>query len=106
MKAVYTADDPIQAHIVKSFLEVAGIPAVVVGEDLFPLRGTGASMALLPEVWVIDAKDVPRARKLIEGHEAPAYHPAPLWVRCVALVLLLWPFAVLVLPFLLRRRRA
>ncbi len=93
MGHVYTGYDPVRAHAVRNFLELAGIPAAVVAELLFPLRGTGASLAFLPEVWVIDDKDTPRARKLIEEHDVPTCHPAPLWVRLVALFLLLSPLS-------------
>lgn len=89
MKQVYAADDPLRAHIVKEFLEAEGIRAEVVGELLFPLRGPGASMAALPEVWVIDGDEAPRARELIEEREMANHQPAPLWVRCTGWVCLL-----------------
>jgi len=73
MKPVYTADDPIQAHVVKNFLESHGIPAVVLGESLFALRGPGAPFSddSLPQVWVTNDEDAPAARELIEQHTPP-----------------------------------
>jgi len=98
MIPVYTADDPLRAYIVKNVLESAGISVVVVGEWLFPFRGKGASLSddSLPEVWVIDDKDTPRARKLIDEHDVPTCHPAPFWVRSVVLFLLLSPLSAAV----------
>jgi hypothetical protein len=73
MKAVYTADNPIQAYTVKNFLEAEGIPAVVVGEGMFPLRGYGASFSAdsLPQVCVTNDEDAPRALELLRAHRAP-----------------------------------
>lgn len=71
MRSVYTADDPIRAHIVKNFLEANGIPAKVTGEMLFPLRGpVSFSEDALPQVWVTNDDDVVRARQLIEERES------------------------------------
>ena len=80
MKAVFAADDPIQAYAVKNFLEGEGIPAVVVGEGMFPLRGTGASFSAdsLPQVYVTNDEDAPRALELLRAHRAPPNnHPHP-----------------------------
>ncbi len=100
MRRVYTADDPIRAYIVKNVLESAGISVVVVGEWLFPLRGPGASLSddSLPEVWVINDEDAPAARELMEQLPVPNVYPAKLWVRRIALFLLLWPIARSFLP--------
>lgn len=67
MKLVYTADDPIQAHVIKNFLQARGIPAVVAGDELFWVRGPGASMSndSLPQVWVTNDEDALRALGLI-----------------------------------------
>jgi CheY-like chemotaxis protein len=79
MKVVYTADDPMQAYAVKNFLEGEGIPAVVVGEGMFPLRGTGASFSAdsLPQVCVTNDEDAPRALELLRQHRAPVEDPTP-----------------------------
>jgi len=71
MTPVYTADDPIQAHVIKNFLEARGIPAVVVGGSLFSVRGPGAAMSddSLPQVWVTNDDDADRARQLIEERD-------------------------------------
>jgi hypothetical protein len=119
MKAVFAADDPIQAYAVKNFLEAEGIPAVVVGEGMFPLRGTGASFSAdsLPQVCVTNDEDAPRALELLRAPRAPPNnhpHPCPLpvgegrdeggpaateeitphagrlWVRWILLFLLCW----------------
>jgi hypothetical protein len=108
MKAVFAADDPIQAYAVKNFLEAEGIPAVVVGEGMFPLRGTGASFSAdsLPQVYVTNDEDAPRAMELLRAHRpstgsgrgepvaprAPVEEPSPHlgrpWVRWFLLFVL------------------
>ena len=89
MGLVHTTYDPVRAHATRNFLEANGIPAVVVGELLFPLRGKGIPMAFLPQVWVTDEKHAAQARALIQEHDIATCHPAPFWVRCMALALLL-----------------
>jgi CheY-like chemotaxis protein len=106
MKAVYTADNPMQAYVVKNFLEAEGIPAVVVSEGMFPLRGTGASFSAdsLPQVCVTNDEDAPRALELLRKHRAPVEEPAPqatrLWVRWAVLGFLALGLLILVLALL------
>jgi hypothetical protein len=70
MRSVYTADNPMQAYVVKNFLEAEGIPAVVVGEGLFILRlGIGMSQDTLPQVCCVRDEDAERARVLLERRE-------------------------------------
>jgi hypothetical protein len=79
MKTVYSADDPLQAYAVKNVLEAEGIPAVVVGEGMFLLRGYGASCAAdsLPQVCVTNDEDAPRALELLRAHHTPVKEPTP-----------------------------
>jgi hypothetical protein len=65
MKRVYVAPDLIDAEFVRSFLESAGIGAVVRGEHLFALRGlVPATDDTLPTVWVREDDDLARAEEL------------------------------------------
>ena len=68
MKRVYTADDPLQAHAIRNFLEANGVSSVVVGDTLFYIRGSGAAVAddSLPQVWVTKDEDADRALALLE----------------------------------------
>ncbi len=62
LKRVYTAPDPIDAHLIKGLLEAEGIEAEVRGELLFGGRGElPMTEDTLPSVWVHDAWAAARA---------------------------------------------
>ena len=66
MKQVYIAQHPTEAYLIKGVLEAEGIPAEVLGENLFGMRGEAPLTAdTLPSVWVIDDGDAPRAVALL-----------------------------------------
>lgn len=68
-RKVYIAADPINAEIVKDFLDGHGIEAEVHGCYLW--GGMGQLPAdVYPTVWVSDASDHDEARRLIERFEA------------------------------------
>jgi hypothetical protein len=71
MKKVYIGENPFDAHMVRDFLESAGIEAVVRGEHLFALRG-GVPMTddTLPAVWLVYEEKFEEARKLVEQLQA------------------------------------
>ncbi len=68
MRPVYTADDPLQAHIVRNFLESHGVPAEVTGEGFSSWYLVPRASVLWdsPQVWVVNDDDAPRALHLIE----------------------------------------
>ena len=69
MKQVYVAAHPLDAELVKGFLESHGIEAVVRGDAVFALRGeVPMTTDTLPTVWVVDDGAVARARALIDEH--------------------------------------
>ena len=74
MKKVYVAGNPLEAHMVRDFLESAGIEAIVRGEHLFALRG-GVPMTedTLPSVWLVHEERYVDARHLIEQLQARAH---------------------------------
>jgi Putative prokaryotic signal transducing protein len=82
---VYVAADPLDAHLVRGFLESHGIEAIVRGETLFAVRGEVPMTAeTLPTVWVVHEDAVARARDLINEYERsrePGSDNARLW-RC------------------------
>jgi hypothetical protein len=82
MQQVYVAGHPMDAHLVKGFLEAHGVAAVVRGETLFGVRGEAPMTAdTLPTVWVLDDGAVGRARDLIaeylQRRAADAAHGHP-----------------------------
>ena len=64
---VYTADDPIQAEVVKNALEADGIQAVVDRETQGGFGGSTLSMVRVQ----VRAEDEARARAAIAYHEGP-----------------------------------
>ena len=64
---IYTAQDSVQAEILKNALESEGIPAAIEGEH----QG-GFSGVLLIRLFVRE-EDAARAREFLEGHEH--FHP-------------------------------
>jgi hypothetical protein len=72
MKKVFVASHPTEAHLVKGFLEAQGIPAEVLGDVLFGVRGEApVTYETLPTVWVINERQTDQALDLISrGPEA------------------------------------
>jgi hypothetical protein len=51
----------------KTLLEDDGIPCLIKNENLSMLAGEGAMQDYLPEIWILNDGDYPRAHKLIEA---------------------------------------
>jgi hypothetical protein len=69
MKPIYVAANPLDAELVRSFLESRGIAATVRGDALFSLRGqVPMTVETLPTVWTHDA-ETDRARTLVEAYQ-------------------------------------
>jgi len=66
MIKIYTAQNPIEAHLLKGFLENHDIPASVQGEDLYAIRG-GIQMTpdTLPSVWILEDVHLEQAKELV-----------------------------------------
>src|SRR4051812_1142677 len=62
MNKVYIANDPMEAHLVRSLLEREGIEAEVQGESLFGLRPRiGLDSDSLPSVWITNEAQLKQA---------------------------------------------
>ena len=84
MKQVYVAREPARAHFLKGLLEAEGIPALVQGEDLFPLRFRVPMFHAYPSVWVVRDSDYERARQCVrefDRGEPPKTQEGGAW-RC------------------------
>ena len=67
MRMVFSARDPVEAHLLRAVLGSEGIAATVQGEFLFLVRGgVPFDGSTAPTVWVED-EDVDRARTVVEG---------------------------------------
>ncbi len=66
MKPVFSARDPVEAHLLRAVLESEGIEAKVMGEFLYLARGgVPFDNHTEPSVWVSD-EDLARARRIVE----------------------------------------
>ena len=66
MKPVFSARDPVEAHLLRAVLESEGIAAKVMGEFLYLARGgVPFDNHTEPSVWVSD-EDLGRARTIVE----------------------------------------
>lgn len=76
MKRVFIGRGVTEAHLVRAFLENAGIGAVVRGEDLSTVFGgipiDGDS---LPSVWILDDDDYDPALELVQESSRTAESP-------------------------------
>ena len=74
MKKLFTAADPMEAHLVRGLLEEAGIIADVQGEAIWVARGEiGFGEGTAPYVVVKD-EDVDAARAVVAEYEAKRKH--------------------------------
>lgn len=76
MREVYLASDPVNAEIIKDYLESHGITAHVRGANLWGGRGD-LPADCYPRVWVNHAGDFTRARELMRQFEAGPSQLAP-----------------------------
>ena len=84
MSAFYLAADPIEAQIVRDYLADAGIAVRVDGVQLWSARG---DLPLeYPRLYLLDARDEPRARALIREYERRAHNPSQWRCDCGASV--------------------
>jgi len=71
MKKVYTAKDPVDAHLLKGALEGENIQSTVHGEFLWSTRGeVPITTDTCPSVWVTDDADYERAMKLVRDFQS------------------------------------
>jgi hypothetical protein len=82
MKLVHTTTLPAEAHLIKGYLEAAGIAAMIQGDDLTGLQGALPMQEARPSLWVAD-DDQARAEALIQEflQSQPATTGATPW-RC------------------------
>jgi hypothetical protein len=67
VRPVFTARDPVEAHLLRAVLESEGIAAEVRGEYLFGARGgVPFDPSTAPSVWIEDDAELARARAVVE----------------------------------------
>jgi len=80
MKKLYQARDRIEAQLLKDFLASHHIDTVVQGDYLSGAAGELPAL-MFPVIWVLDERDVPRGRELIEAFNCR--NPEGAGWRCV-----------------------
>lgn len=71
MLKLYTAENPLEAHMLRGFLEAHGIEAIVQGDHLFNGRGAlPLSFDTLPTVWAVRPSEHASAKVLLEEWQA------------------------------------
>lgn len=80
MQKLYTAPDPLQAHVLRGALEAAGIEAEVRRDYIFSIRGESpVTTDTLPEVWILNDEDLEPARAIVQEFERKPNGPVGLW---------------------------
>lgn len=82
MKKVYSTDDRVAAGHVQSILEQQGIRCLMKNQSLSGAIGELPPIECWPELWIIDDKDLDRARELIDAFIPPLEKTHADW-RCV-----------------------
>jgi hypothetical protein len=72
MVRIYSAATLPDAHLVRGLLGQAGIEATVFNENLQGGLGEIPFTHAYPEVWIVDERDLHRAREVIRQIEQPA----------------------------------
>ena len=72
MVRIYSAATLPDAHLVRGMLVQAGIDARVFNENLQGGLGEIPFTQAYPEVWIVDERDLQRAREVIRQIERPA----------------------------------
>ena len=83
MRKVYTSDNSAIIGHARQVLENHSIPCVVRNDFLLGGAGELPVNETWPELWVIDDRDVDRARALVDGIVAAAHASGPPW-RCAS----------------------
>jgi hypothetical protein len=81
LQPLYEARDGLQANLLRDHLAAHHIQSVVLGDYLSGAAGELPAVNF-PVVWVLEDRDLPRARQLLEAFLTPA-EPAAAW-RCPA----------------------
>jgi len=75
MEKLYPASDLVEAHLLRTLLDEAGIQAHVRNEHLSSLGGEIPFNQVLPEVWLDDAVDLAAARAVLDDYLARRASP-------------------------------
>ena len=69
MKKLYSAASLPDAHLIRNLLDQAGIDAHVFNENAQGGVGQLPVMEACPQIWIVDERDLERARQILEAFE-------------------------------------
>lgn len=69
MKKLYSAASLPDAHLIRNLLDQAGIEARVFNENAQGGVGQLPVMEACPQIWIVNERDLQRARQLLEAFE-------------------------------------
>jgi hypothetical protein len=69
VKRLYCAADLIEAHLLRHLLGEVGIEVKVLNENAQSGMGEIPFTHAYPEIWLLNDRDEPRARRVLEDHE-------------------------------------
>ncbi len=81
MKKLHTCDTLIDAQRLKAELEAAGIATMIKNEHVFGVLGQVPLKDLMPQLWVLEDRDLESARRLVAEMLEPVASASPPW-RC------------------------
>jgi hypothetical protein len=71
MKIIYTAENPVNAHLLKGILEAQGIKTIVKGDSQWSFRvDLPVTPEFYPTLWVLDDTDFERAMEIANDFES------------------------------------
>ena len=87
MKRLYSANtlaDEGTLHLLKAMLEEASVVCMIRNEALSIAKGDIPAIECIPELWILEDKDYPKAQAIVEEWEAANRTPQTSWVctRC------------------------
>ncbi|MEL7536791.1 MAG: DUF2007 domain-containing protein [Pseudomonadota bacterium] len=80
-RRIYSADTLTQVVLVQNVLTAAGIETELRNEHLGSVVGELPPISVWPELWVVDDRDLTRAKALVDDFLAPDQVEGPGW-RC------------------------
>lgn len=77
MERLYGHHDNLVAGLLKEALEAEGIDCILRNQYLIGAAGELPPTAVWPEIWIMDDRDLPRAREILAA--ILEQRPAPAW---------------------------
>ena len=83
MKRLFTANTPADegtAQLLRAALDEAGIPCMIRNESLSVGKGDIPFTECVPELWILNDEELPKAKAIVDAELAAATMPRAAWV--------------------------